>query len=278
MKKKSILLFLCMASVISMNAQVFKDSDHMPSDTKYRKGTLKNGLTYYIYPTAINKNTASYYIIQNVGSILENDQQKGLAHFLEHMAFNGTKHFAGKGILTTLQKHGAVFGANINAYTSQDETVYNLDNIPTDKKGIIDTCLIVLKDWSHDLLLKDQEIDAERGVITEEWRTRQDARQRIYDQLADTYYNNSLYSKRSPIGDMNIVKNFKYNTLRDFYHDWYRTDLQAIAIVGDINPDEIEHKIIAMFSTIPAVKNPKKRFEVINSIEDFDTELGKEKR
>ncbi|WPO78894.1 M16 family metallopeptidase [Flavobacterium sp. KACC 22761] len=260
-KKISILLFI-VGCFSSAKAQNFKSADPIAVNQKIKKGVLPNGMTYYIYPTDVNKNTASYYIIQNVGSILENDQQKGLAHFLEHMAFNGTKHFEGKGILNTLQKQGAVFGKNINAYTSTDETVYNLDNIPSKDGGVVDTCLLVLHDWSNFLSLTNEEIDAERGVITEEWRTRQNARARIYNQLAPYYYNNSLYADRMPIGDMEIIKNFKYQALKDFYKDWYRPDLQAIAIVGDINSDEVEAKIKKLFADIPSPVNPKKRFEI----------------
>lgn len=260
--KKISVLLLFIGSLTFAQAQNFKATDPIAVNQKIKKGVLPNGMTYYIYPTDVNKNTASYYIIQNVGSILENDQQKGLAHFLEHMAFNGTKHFEGKGILNTLQKQGAVFGKNINAYTSTDETVYNLDNIPSKDGGVVDTCLLVLHDWSNFLSLTDEEIDAERGVITEEWRTRQNARARIYNQLAPYYYNNSLYADRMPIGDMEIIKNFKYQVLKDFYKDWYRPDLQAIAIVGDINADEIEAKIKKLFADIPKPVNPKKRFEI----------------
>ncbi|WP_433832719.1 M16 family metallopeptidase [Flavobacterium anhuiense] len=260
-KKISILLFV-VGCLSFAQAQSFKLTDPIAVNQKIKKGVLPNGMTYYIYPTEVNKNTASYYIIQNVGSILENDQQKGLAHFLEHMAFNGTKNFEGKGILNTLQKQGAIFGKNINAYTSTDETVYNLDNIPSKDGGVVDTCLLVLHDWSNFLSLTNEEIDAERGVITEEWRTRQNARARIYNQLAPYYYNNSLYADRMPIGDMDIVKNFKYQVLKDFYKDWYRPDLQAIAIVGDINADEIEAKIKKLFADIPTPQNPKKRFEI----------------
>ena len=248
--------------ILPSQAQNFNAKDPLAVNQKIIKGTLPNGMTYYIYPTTVNKNTASYYIIQNVGSILENDQQKGLAHFLEHMAFNGTKHFAGKGILNALQKQGAVFGQNINAYTNTDETVYNFDNIPSIDSNVVDTCLLILHDWSNFLSLTNEEIDAERGVITEEWRTRQDARQRIYNQLSPYYYNNSLYYQRMPIGDMNIVKNFDYNTLKDFYKDWYRPDLQAIAIVGDVNATDIENRIKKLFADIPAPQNPKKRFEI----------------
>lgn len=279
-KQKSLLAFLLLiANVFLIQAQNFRANDPIAINQTIKKGVLSNGMTYYIYPTTVNKNTASYYIIQNVGSILENDQQKGLAHFLEHMAFNGTKNFEGKGILNAMQKQGAVFGKNINAYTSFDETVYNMDNIPSKDSGVIDTCLLVLHDWSNFLSLTNEEIDAERGVITEEWRTRQDARQRISNQQMPFIFNNTLYAERVPIGDMNIVKNFKYQALKDFYKDWYRPDLQAIAIVGDINAAEIEAKIKKLFADIPAPKNPKKRFEIAipdNNTATFKLALDKE--
>ena len=279
MKKISIVLMLFTGFINSLQAQNFKSTEPIAVNQKITKGVLPNGMTYYIYPTTVNKNTASYYIIQNVGSILENDKQKGLAHFLEHMAFNGTKHFEGKGILNTLQKQGAIFGKNINAYTSTDETVYNLDNIPSQDGNVVDTCLLVLHDWSSFLSLTNEEIDAERGVITEEWRTRQNAGARIYEQLSPYYYNNSLYTDRKPIGDMNIVKNFDYQVLKDFYKDWYRPDLQAIAIVGDINAKEIEEKIKKLFADISTPQNPKKRFEIAipdNATPTFKLALDKE--
>lgn len=252
-----LLLFVCAyasAQKINLNAP-------LPVDKTFKKGVLPNGMTYYIKSTDVTKNVASYYIIQNVGSILENDNQQGLAHFLEHMAFNGTKNFKGKGILNTMEKHGLIFGRDINAYTSFDETVYNVNNIPT-KPELIDTGLLILHDWSNFLSLTDSEIDAERGVIKEEWRTRQSGGMRILQQSLGTMFNNTVYAKRIPIGLMDVVDHFEYKALRDFYHDWYRTDLQAIAIVGDINVDEIEKKIIKQFSKIPAVKKPRKRFVV----------------
>ncbi|MDD7885098.1 pitrilysin family protein [Flavivirga sp. 57AJ16] len=236
-------------------------NEKLPVDKTIKKGVLPNGMTYYIKSTDVVKDAASYYIIQNVGSILEDDDQRGLAHFLEHMAFNGTENFPGKGILNTLQEHGAVFGKDINAYTAFDETVYNLNNIPT-KEGLVDTCLAVLRDWSNYLLLTDGEIDAERGVIKEEWRTRQNGQMRLYQTSMPITYNDSKYSRRMPIGLMSIVENFEYKALRDFYHDWYRTDLQAIAVIGDIDVDGVEQKIIERFSKIPAVENPRERFEV----------------
>lgn len=243
---------------LKSTAQKIDYNSPLPISKRTKKGVLPNGLTYYLHQTDVTKDAASYYIIQNVGSVLENDDQQGLAHFLEHMAFNGTKNFEGKSILNTLQKHGAIFGKDINAYTSFDETVYNLNNIPT-TDNLIDTCLLILHDWSNYLLLTEKEIDDERGVIKEEWRTRQTGRMRILQQSLSTKYNNSKYAKRLPIGQMRIVENFKYKTLRDFYHDWYRTDLQAIAIIGDINVEDVEQRIKKLFASIPAVENPKKR-------------------
>lgn len=266
MKKIFLILIGVFFTLNLLKAQSFNLNNDLPVNKRIKKGVLSNGMTYYIYNTDVTKNVASYYIIQNVGSILEDNSQQGLAHFLEHMAFNGTKNFPGKGILNTLQKHGAVFGKNINAYTSFDETVYNLDNIPTNVEGLIDTCLLVLHDWSNYLTLNNDEIDAERGVIKEEWRTRQNGGMRIYTSTAAARYNNSKYSHRMPIGLMDIVENFEYQSLKDFYHDWYRTDLQAIAIVGDINIEEIEEKVKKIFSQIPEVKKKKERVNV--QIED----------
>ncbi|WP_066220057.1 M16 family metallopeptidase [Formosa haliotis] len=259
--KHILIVFSTLFIVLSSYGQerIWQDEDLMPTDKTITKGVLPNGLTYYIKSTNVVKDVASYYIIQNVGSILENEDQSGLAHFLEHMAFNGTESFPGKGILNTLQKHGAVFGKDINAYTSFDETVYNLNNIPT-KEGLVDTCLTVLHDWSNYLLLTDAEIDAERGVIKEEWRTGQNGAKRILDKTLQTTYNNSKYAARMPIGLMSVVEEFDYKALRDFYHDWYRTDLQAIAVIGDFDIVEMEQKIIEKFSNIPAVENPKERY------------------
>lgn len=230
-----------------------------PIDPAVRTGKLANGMTYYIRHNEEPKERASFYMIQNVGALLENDEQNGLAHFLEHMAFNGTKHFPGKGIINTLEKHGVQFGRNINAYTSTGETVYNLSDIPVKHEGLIDTCLLVLNDWSDFLLLTDEEIDAERGVISEEWRTRRNAGFRMQRQFLPVLLNGSKYMNRDVIGDLDVIKNFKYETLRNFYHDWYRTDLQAIGIVGDIDVDVVEQKVKDLFSKIEPVENPQKR-------------------
>ena len=276
--KKILLMALCIAFNYNAIAQSMSLETPLPEDQSIKKGVLKNGLTYYIHKTTVTKDVASYYIIQNVGSVLEKDNQQGLAHFLEHMAFNGTKDFPGKGILDKMQEHGLVFGRDINAYTSFDETVYNVNNIPTTPE-LIDTGLSILHNWSNYLSLTEKEIDSERGVVKEEWRTRQNGGMRVLQQTIGTMFNNSIYSERLPIGKMDVIEGFKYKALRDFYHDWYRTDLQAIAIIGDINVDEIEAKIKKLFSTIPAVKNPIKRTEVrISDNEEliYDMAMDKE--
>lgn len=227
-----------------------------PVDPEIRSGKLDNGLTYYIRKNKEPEKRASFYIIQNVGAILENDNQNGLAHFLEHMAFNGTKNFPGKAIISSLEKHGVAFGYNINAYTSFDETVYNLSGVPVEAPGLVDSCLLILHDWSDYITLAEKEIDLERGVISEEYRTTKNASRRMIFEVLPVVLKGSKYAVRDIIGSLDIINNFTYNTLRSFYHDWYRTDLQAIVVVGDINVDEVENKIRTLFSKIEAVKNP----------------------
>jgi len=243
----------------------------MPIDPEVRMGKLSNGMTYYIRHNQEPKERASFYMIQNVGALLEEDNQNGLAHFLEHMAFNGTQHFEGKGIINFLEKNGVAFGRNINAGTGFDETVYNLSEVPTNKPGLVDSCLLVLNDWSDFLLLKNEEVDAERGVITEEWRTRRNASFRLRQLFFPVLLKGSKYEIRDVIGDLNVIKNFDYQTLRDFYVKWYRTDLQAIAIVGDINVDEVEAKVKELFSKIAPVENAPERYytKVPEHVEDY---------
>ena len=250
----TLLLFLAVLANAQQDLNV-----PVPTDPDYRIGKLPNGLTYYIRHNTEPEKRASYYIIQNVGALLENDDQNGLAHFLEHMSFNGTQHFPGKAIISSLEKHGVAFGYNINAYTAWDETVYNLSDVPVDAPGLVDTCLTILADWSDYLTLDPTEIDKERPVIREEWRTRRTADWRLLNQTLPFLFKDSKYAVRDVIGDTSVIKNFKYETLRNFYHDWYRTDLQAIAIVGDINVDEVEAKIKQIFSPIKAVENPQPR-------------------
>lgn len=231
----------------------------LPMDPNVRTGKLENGLTYYVRHNEEPKDRASFYIVQNVGAILEDDSQNGLAHFLEHMAFNGTKHFPGKGVLNYLEKYGIAFGRNINAYTSTDETVYNLSNVPTTNENLLDSTLLVLHDWSNYLSLEGEEIDSERGVIHEEWRTRRSGGMRVYLEKNKLIYQGSKYAKRDVIGDLDVIDNFDHQLIRDFYHDWYRTDLQAIIVVGDIDAAKMEMKIKELFAHIPAVENPEER-------------------
>ncbi|WP_455498261.1 M16 family metallopeptidase [Coprobacter sp.] len=231
----------------------------LPIDPKVKYGKLENGLTYYIRHNSFPKNRAEFYIAQNVGSILENDSQRGLAHFLEHMAFNGSKNFPGKSMLNYLEANGVKFGTDVNAYTAFDETVYNISNVPVNREGIIDSCLLILHDWSNAIALEDKEIDEERGVIREEWRTRTNANMRILEKLIPQIFAGSQYANRMPIGTMDIVMNFPYQTLKDYYHKWYRPDLQAIIIVGDINVDITEKKLKEIFNTIPKPENAAER-------------------
>jgi zinc protease len=262
MLKLNFFAWLLACAIPVFGQQAANLTAPVPLDPEVRTGVLENGMTYFIRSNQEPKERASFYIIQNVGAILENDDQNGLAHFLEHMAFNGTKHFPGKGIIETLERHGVAFGRNINAYTSQDETVYNISDVPVGPEGLMDTCLLVLHDWSNYLLLTDEEIDAERGVISEEWRTRRNAGFRLRNEYMPAVANYSKYAYRDVIGDLDVIKNFEYETLRQFYHDWYRTDLQAIAVVGDFDAEEMEKKVIKLFSSIPAVSKAKERYEV----------------
>ena len=244
---------------------IYAQQGKIDNDNTIRKGILPNGMTYYIRHNAQTKGVADFYIAQKVGSILEEKRQRGLAHFLEHMAFNGTKHFPGNtlqpGIVAWCESVGIKFGANLNAYTSVDQTVYNISAAPVTREGVIDSCLLILNDWSHELLLTDKEIDKERGVIEEEWRTRRSgmAMQRLSEQAMPVIYAGTKYSDCMPIGNIDIVRTFPYNDLRDYYSKWYRPDLQAIIVVGDINEDKIEEKIKKLFAKIPLPQNAAHR-------------------
>jgi zinc protease len=266
MKKFRSFLLPLVTFFISLQSNSQTDlSAPVQIDPEIRTGKLDNGLTYFIRHNKEPENRASFYFIQNTGALLENDDQNGLAHFLEHMALNGTKNFPGKGIISSLEKHGLAFGPNINAFTAFDETVYLLSDVPMERKDLIDTCLLILHDWSDFISLEDKEIDLERDVILEEWRTYKDASTRIlFDKVIPVVLKGSKYAERDIIGKPEIIKNFSYETLRQFYRDWYRTDLQAVAVVGDLDVNEVEKKIKELFSALKPVENAKPRpvFEV----------------
>lgn len=235
----------------------------IPVDKDVRIGHLDNGLTYYIRHNALPEHRVEFHIAQKVGSILEEPQQRGLAHFLEHMAFNGTKNFPGDekglGIVQWCETKGIKFGVNLNAYTSVDQTVYRISNVPTDDQSVVDSCLLILHDWSNAVLLSDKEIDKERGVIHEEWRSRNSGIMRLYTEAQAVMYPGDKYADCMPIGSIDVIDNFPYQAIRDYYAKWYRPDLQGIIIVGDIDVDQMEAKIKSVFADVKKPVNPAKR-------------------
>lgn len=260
-KRHSILtaILLCFVAFTQVMAQETQEPRPLPIDPKVRYGKLSNGLTYYIRHNDQPKERADFYIAQNVGSILEEENQRGLAHFLEHMAFDGSKNFPNNGMDEYIESVGMRSGENFNAYTSFDETVYMITNAPVRKSGVVDSCLLILHDWSGFLALTDSAIRKERGVIREEWRTRQDAQTRLWEQQLPKMYPGSRYANRMPIGSIDVIENFKPDELRAYYKKWYRPDLQAIIIVGDVDVDQVEATIQKRFADIPAPVNPAKR-------------------
>lgn len=250
------LLFLF---CVAIQAVAQKESEQLPIDASVRVGKLKNGLTYYIRHNEEPKKKVNFYIAQKVGSIQEEDNQRGLAHFLEHMCFNGTEHFPGKSLINYLETIGVKFGVNLNAYTSIEETVYNINDVPVDSVGAVDSCLWILRDWADGLTLDGEEIDKERGVIHEEWRQRSNATSRMFEQVLPTIYQGEKYAYRMPIGTMEVVDNFPHTALREYYEKWYRPDLQGIIVVGDVNVDEVEKKIKKIFKGIKKAKKPAER-------------------
>lgn len=249
-----------------------------PIDANVRIGKLDNGLTYYIRKNNLPENRADFYIAQKVGSIQETDDQKGLAHFLEHMAFNGTTHFPGDNLKQYLETIGVKFGANLNAYTSVERTVYNISNVPVTREGVVDSCLLILHDWADGLTLNTKEIDKERGVIHEEWRSRMNAVQRLRIQALPQIYEGTKYADCMPIGHMDVILNFKPQTLRDYYEAWYRPDLQGIIVVGDIDVDAVEGKIKQLFSPIAVNKNaPERVYYPVNDNKEPIIVIGQDK-
>ncbi|MFD0992129.1 M16 family metallopeptidase [Tenacibaculum geojense] len=242
----------------------------IPSDPSVKIGKLSNGLTYFIKQNSKPENKVELRLAIKAGSILEDDDQLGLAHFMEHMNFNGTKNFKKNELVDYLQSIGVKFGAHLNAYTSFDETVYILP-IPSDDDTKLEKGFQILEDWSHAALLKGDDIDEERGVVLEEYRSRRDANSRMMEKYLDKVAYGSKYAKRLPIGTKENLENFKHESIRRFHKDWYRPDLMAVIVVGDAEINVLEKKIKDHFEKIPAVKNPRKKenFTLKNHQETF---------
>ncbi|MDE5906338.1 MAG: insulinase family protein, partial [Alistipes sp.] len=262
MKKKMMLLLLAVLTAGSMTAQPGMMAP-IPADEATRVGKLENGMTYYIRHNEKPKGQADFYILHDVGAIQENDDQQGLAHFLEHMAFNGTKNLPGKMLTEYLETVGVKFGYNLNASTGWDQTTYQIKDVPTAREGVVDSALLILHDWSHFIALEGSEIDSERGVICEELRTRDGASWRSMMAMIKALGKGTKYEHRNLIGYLDYLKSFDHQVLRDFYHQWYRPDYQAVIIVGDVNVDEIEAKVKALMSDIPAPETDASHKETI---------------
>ncbi|MFW5974575.1 MAG: M16 family metallopeptidase, partial [Bacteroidota bacterium] len=260
---KSIWVMIALTAMFTTTvfAQDKLQEERVPLDPKVKKGKLENGLTYYIRHNETPENRAEFYLFNNVGAVLEMPEQNGLAHFTEHMAFNGTENFPGKGVLDYMENIGVKFGHNVNAFTSYDMTVYNLAQVPVKRESIIDSTLLVLHDWAAHVSFDGEEIDKERGVIHEEWRTRRGADFRMRNETNKVLFEGSKYAEHDIIGDIDIIDHAEHETLRNFYRDWYRPDLQAVAVVGDIDPDEIEKKINDMFGDLEVPEDPRERKE-----------------
>lgn len=255
MKLRKLFSLFAFALTAMANAQQLPP---VPVDTGVRIGKLPNGLTYYIRHNEWPEHVANFYIAQRVGSLQEEEEQRGLAHFLEHMAFNGSEHFKENGIVEFCRSLGVAFGRDLNAYTNFAETVYNVNNVPTARQSALDSCLIIIKDWSNGLLLEDKEIDKERGVIHGEWAMRNSASMRLLESNLPRLFPGSKWGVRLPIGLMSVVDNFTYDALRKYYKKWYRPDNQAVIVVGDVDVDHTEKVIKELFSSIPLDPNAPK--------------------
>ena len=250
--------FFLGAALMLFSTTAMAQTTTLPVDPEVRIGKLDNGLTYYIRHNNNPEHVANFYIAQKVGSINEDDNQRGLAHFLEHMAFNGSEHFPDNGIIEYTRSLGVEFGRDLNAYTSLDQTVYNIDNVPTYRQSAVDSCILILKDWSNGLLLMPEEIDKERGVVHGEWRLGSGPGQRMQDAAFPQLFKGSKYGNRLPIGLMSIIDSFRPATLRAYYEKWYRPDNQGIIIVGDIDVDKVEAKIKQLWAGVTVDPNEVK--------------------
>lgn len=256
-KKRVLLLLTCVLIVANLMAQ-HNLQDKLPLDAQVKVGKLANGLTYYIRKNSKPENKVELRLAVNAGSILEDDDQQGLAHFTEHMAFNGTKNFKKNDLVSFLQSIGVEFGADLNAYTGFDETVYILP-IPTDKKENIEKGFQILEDWASTITFSNTEIDKERGVVLEELRLGKGAEDRMFRVVYPKMFAGSRYADRLPIGKEDILKNFKYDAIKRFYKDWYRPDLMAVAVVGDVDVAEMERLVKSHFEKLKQPASPRPR-------------------
>jgi len=242
----------------------------LPLDPAVRTGRLENGLRYYIRANAKPEDRAELRLVVDAGSILEDDSQRGLAHFAEHMAFNGTRRFARQELVDYLEGIGMRFGPDLNAYTSFDETVYMLQ-VPTDEVAILERGLDILEDWAQGVTFEGEEIDKERGVVIEEWRGRRGAGARVQDQQFPVLFKGSRYAERLPIGEVEVLESFPHDEIRRFYRDWYRPDLQAVVAVGDFDPVAVERMVRSRFSGLRPPAEPRPRIEA--PVPDHDETL-----
>jgi len=249
-------------SLILLLATLAAGAQQLQGDPAVRKGQLDNGLTYYIVHNGLPAQRAEFYLATDVGAIQEDPGQEGLAHFLEHMCFNGTKNFPGKGILNYLQSIGASFGGNVNASTGSEETIYMLNNIPLKSEAVIDSCLLILHDYSHFVSCDPVEVDKERGVILEEYRTRNNASWRLNEKSLPLLYGDTKYATCNVIGSQENLETFPPERLVDFYRTWYRPDLQAVVVVGDVDVDAVEGKIKSTWSDVPKAENPRQKEQI----------------
>lgn len=261
--------FFLSAAVLILGASAVsaQQMQNLPNDPAVKVGKLENGLTYYIRHNEKPAGRAEFYLATNVGAIQETPDQDGLAHFLEHMCFNGTKNFPGKGILDWLQSIGASFGGNVNASTGVEQTIYMLNNIPLVRETVIDTCILIMHDYAHYVLNEQEEIDKERGVIIEERRARRNAQWRMHEKSLPYYYGNNKYGECTLIGSQENLQTFKRESIVNFYQTWYHPDMQAFIVVGDVDVDYVEGKIKEIFGEIPAAVNPQAK--AVFPYEDF---------
>jgi zinc protease len=270
MKKFRTAVLLVILFIISgyTEGQMLNFKAPLDKDPELRTGKLDNGLVYYIRNNHKPENRVYLWLAVKAGSTYENDDQQGLAHFVEHMAFNGTKNFKKNELIDVLEKMGIKFGAELNAHTAFNETVYKLQ-VPTDKPELVEKGFLVLEDWAHNLSFDDNEIDKERGVITEEWRLGLGADDRMRKTYLPILLKGSRYASRLPIGEIDIIKNFKHETLRQYYRDWYRPNLMAVVVVGDIDVNVAEQKIKQHFSGLknPLKERPAEEYDIPDNAE-----------